>query len=89
MKPGSLVIVGTDIQLGRHILQHAISDIQHADLLFCMADASCIFIMVTIKTATRPAVKQETLYSMKYMPGKTCAKYFMVILVYLPMSPMR
>ncbi|BAO44114.1 SAM-dependent methyltransferase [Thiolapillus brandeum] len=39
MTSGSLVIVGTGIQLGRHISQRAISEIQRAETVFCMADA--------------------------------------------------
>ncbi len=36
---GSLVVVGTGIQLGRHVTERAISEIRIADQVFCMADA--------------------------------------------------
>ena len=39
MNKGSLVIVGTGIQLGRHISERGISEIKVADKVFCMADA--------------------------------------------------
>ena len=39
MKTGSLVVVGTGIQLGRHVSERAISEIKLADKVFCMADA--------------------------------------------------
>ena len=39
MTEGSLVVVGTGIQLGRHINERAISEIRLADQVFCMADA--------------------------------------------------
>ena len=38
-KKGSLVVVGTGIQLGRHVTERAISEIRIADQVFCMADA--------------------------------------------------
>ena len=36
---GCLVVVGTGIQLGRHVNERAISEIQSADVVFCMTDA--------------------------------------------------
>jgi precorrin-2 methylase len=39
MAKGSLVVVGTGIQLGRHINERAISEIRLADQVFCMTDA--------------------------------------------------
>lgn len=38
-KQGGLVVVGTGIQLGRHISERAISEIRAAEVLFCLADA--------------------------------------------------
>jgi precorrin-6B methylase 1 len=39
MNKGSLVVVGTGIQLGRHMSERSISEIRLADKVFCMADA--------------------------------------------------
>ncbi|WP_456448998.1 SAM-dependent methyltransferase [Thiolapillus sp.] len=39
MTQGSLVVVGTGIQLGRHINERAISEIRLANQVFCMTDA--------------------------------------------------
>ncbi|WP_457666965.1 SAM-dependent methyltransferase [Thiolapillus sp.] len=39
MPAGSLVIVGSGIQLGRHISQRCISEIERADKVFCLTDA--------------------------------------------------
>ncbi|WP_294042869.1 SAM-dependent methyltransferase [Thiolapillus sp.] len=39
MPAGSLVIVGSGIQLGRHISARSISEIEQADKVFCMTDA--------------------------------------------------
>lgn len=36
---GSLVVVGTGIQLGRHVCERAISEIAAAEVVFCLADA--------------------------------------------------
>jgi len=36
---GSLVVVGTGIQLGRHVSERAVSEIKLADKVFCMVDA--------------------------------------------------
>ncbi|WP_419640632.1 hypothetical protein [Thiolapillus sp.] len=38
MPAGSLVIVGSGIQLGRHISARSISEIKQADKVFCMTD---------------------------------------------------
>jgi precorrin-6B methylase 1 len=39
MSCGSLVVVGSGIQLGRHISARSISEIERADKVFCMTDA--------------------------------------------------
>ncbi|HID44470.1 MAG TPA: hypothetical protein EYP34_01775 [Chromatiaceae bacterium] len=39
MPAGSLVVVGSGIQLGRHISERSTSEIKYADKVFCMADA--------------------------------------------------
>lgn len=39
MPRGSLVVVGSGIQLGRHIPERSISEINRADKVFCMTDA--------------------------------------------------
>ncbi len=39
MKKGSLVIVGTGIQLGRHVSLRSISEIERAEKVFCLTDA--------------------------------------------------
>lgn len=41
MKPGSLIIVGSGIQLGRHVSRRALSEIQAADSVLAMTDAFC------------------------------------------------
>lgn len=46
MKSGRLVVVGTGIQLGRHITERALSEIRHADVVFCLADR---FALATIQ----------------------------------------
>lgn len=35
---GRLVVVGTGIQLGRHVSQRVISEIEHAEVVFCLVD---------------------------------------------------
>jgi len=37
-RSGRLVVVGTGIQLGRHVSQRVISEIEHAEAVFCLAD---------------------------------------------------
>lgn len=39
MKRGRLVVVGSGIQLGRHLPERAVSEIRAADVVFCLADA--------------------------------------------------
>jgi precorrin-6B methylase 1 len=46
MKPGRLVVVGTGIQLGRHVTERALSEVRHADVVFCLADS---FALATIR----------------------------------------
>lgn len=46
MTPGRLVVVGTGIQFGRHVTERALSEVRHADVVFCLADS---FALATIQ----------------------------------------
>ena len=39
---GELIVVGTGIQLGRHVSQRVLSEIRHAEVVFALADAFCL-----------------------------------------------
>lgn len=54
LKQGSLVVVGTGIQLGRHVSERAISEIRIADRVFCMADAFAYRWVENLRPDVRP-----------------------------------
>ncbi len=48
-KKGELVLVGTGIQYGRHITQRAISEIEYADVVFCLADGLAMSLVAKLR----------------------------------------
>jgi hypothetical protein len=48
-RKGELVLVGTGIQYGRHITQRAISEIKHADVVFCLADSLAMSLLAEVR----------------------------------------
>ncbi|MFU8832589.1 MAG: SAM-dependent methyltransferase, partial [Wenzhouxiangella sp.] len=48
-RTGELVLVGTGIQYGRHITQRAISEIEHADVVFCLADGLAMSLVAELR----------------------------------------
>ncbi|GJM07899.1 MAG: hypothetical protein DHS20C11_01750 [Lysobacteraceae bacterium] len=60
---GELVIVGAGIQLGRHISQRALSEIEHADVVLCLVDT---FALSWLKQVRPDLIELNELYG----PGK-------------------
>lgn len=47
-----LVVVGTGIELGRHITERALSEIREADTVFCLADAFALAMVMDLRPDT-------------------------------------
>lgn len=60
---GSLVVVGSGIEFGRHASARCLSEIQAADVVFCLADPAALAMV----TASRPDTISLGLH---YAPGK-------------------
>ncbi|MCX7556692.1 diguanylate cyclase [Xanthomonadaceae bacterium JHOS43] len=60
---GSLVVVGSGIQFGRHVSERTLSEIQQAEVVFCLADPFALAMISSL----RPDVINLGTY---YAPGK-------------------
>lgn len=50
--PGSLVVVGSGIQFGRHVSERTLSEIQQAQVVFCLADPFALAMVTRLRPDT-------------------------------------
>lgn len=48
----SLTVVGTGIQLGRHVSERTLSEIRHAEVVFCLADPYALALVLELRPDT-------------------------------------